>query len=56
MFNLYSEWLTKKAFDGSGDFNIGGQIIEMVKYADDLMLMAKEENVLKGMIDNLTEV
>jgi hypothetical protein len=27
-----------------------------VKYADDLVLMAKEEMVLQGMIDKLTEI
>jgi hypothetical protein len=27
-----------------------------VKYADDLVLMAKEETVLQGMIDELTEI
>ena len=41
--------------DGLGDFNIGGQIIHTVKYADDLVLMAKEETVLQGMIDKLIE-
>ena len=46
LFNLYSEWLTKGALDGLGDFNIGGQIIQTVKYADDLALMSKEETVL----------
>ena len=40
---MYSECFTKEALDGSGDFNIGGQIIQTVKYADDLVLMAKEE-------------
>ena len=49
LFNLYSESLTKDALDGLGDFNIGGQIIQTVKYADDLVLMAKEETVLQGM-------
>ena len=39
-----------------GDFNIGGQIIQTVKYADDLVLMAKEETVLQGMIDKLIEI
>ena len=43
--NLYSEWLTKEAVDGLGDLNIGGQIIQTVKYADDLALMSKEETV-----------
>jgi hypothetical protein len=27
-----------------------------VRYADDLVLLAKEETVLQGMIDNLIEV
>ena len=43
------------ALDGHGDLNIGGQIIEIVKYADDLVLMAKEEAVLQVMIDKLIE-
>ena len=52
---MYSECLTKEALDGLGDFNIAGQIIQTVKYADDLVLMAKEETVLQGMIDKLIE-
>ena len=56
LFNLYIEYLAKEALDGLGDFNIGGQIIQSVKYADDLVLMAKEETVLQGMIDKLTEI
>ena len=55
LFNLYSKCLTKEALDGLGDFNIGGQIIQTVKYADVLVLMAKEETVLQGMIDKLIE-
>ena len=39
VFNLNSECLTKEALDGLGDFNIGGQIIQTVKYADDLVLI-----------------
>ena len=56
LFNLYSECLTKEALDGLGDFNIGGQIIQTVRYADDLILMTKEETVLQGMIDKLIEI
>ena len=56
LFNLYSECLTKEALDGLRDFNIGGKITQTVKYADDLVLMAKEEKVLQGMIDNLIEI
>ena len=51
LFNLYSECLTKEALQGFGDFKIGGQIIHTVKYADDLVLLAKEEKVLQDMID-----
>ena len=51
-----NECLTKDALDGLGDFNIGGQIIQTVKYVDDPVLMAKEETVLQGIIDKLTEI
>jgi len=53
LFNLYREFFTKEALDKLGDFKIGGQIIQPVKYADDLVLMAKEETVPQGMIDKL---
>jgi len=52
---LYSECLTKEALDGLGDFNIGGQIIQTMKYADDLLLMAQVETGIQGMIDKLIE-
>ena len=35
---------------------IGQCIIQTVKYADDFVLMAKEEKVLQGMIDKLIEI
>jgi hypothetical protein len=37
--------------EGFGDFKIGGQIIHNVKYAEDLVLLAKEEKVIQDMID-----
>ena len=55
LFNFYIECLTKEALDGVVDFKVGGQTIQTVKYADDLVLMAKEETVLQGMIDKLIE-
>ena len=45
-----------EVLEGFGDFKIGGQIIHTVKYADDLVLLAKEEKVLQDMIDKLTEI
>ena len=56
LFNLYSECLTKEALEGFVDFKIGGQIINTLKYADDLLLLAKEEKVLEDMIDKLIEI
>ena len=56
LFNLYKECLIKEALEGFLDFKIGGKIINALKYADDLVLMAKEEKVLHDMIDNLIEI
>jgi hypothetical protein len=56
LFNLYSECLTKEALKGFGDFKIGRQIIHTVKYADELVLLAKEEKVLQDMIDKLIKI
>jgi len=56
LFNLYSECLTKRALEGFGGFKIGGQIIHTVKYADALVLLAKEGRVLQDMIDKLIEI
>jgi hypothetical protein len=56
MFNLYSECLTKGDLEGCEDFKIWGQIIHTVKYADDLVLLAKEEEVLQDIIYKLIEI
>jgi hypothetical protein len=56
LFNLYSEYLTREALEGFADFKIGGQVLHTVKYADDLVLLAKEEKVLQGMVDRLIEI
>ena len=56
LFNVYSACLTKEALEVFGDFKIGGQIIHTVTYADDLVLLAKEEKVLHDMIDKIIEI
>jgi hypothetical protein len=56
LFNLYSEYLTRVALERLGDFKIGGQIIHTMKYADDLVLLAKEKKVLQDMIGKLIEI
>jgi len=48
--------LPMKLWKGLEDFKIGRQIIHTVKYADDLVLLAKEEKVLHDMIDKLIEI
>jgi hypothetical protein len=54
LFNLHSKYVTKEALEGLGDFKIG-QVICTVNYADDLVLLAKEETVIQGIIDRLNE-
>jgi hypothetical protein len=56
LFKLYNECLTKEALEVFGDFNVGEQIIHTVKYAGDLVLLAKKEKVLQDMIDKLIEI
>jgi len=56
LFDLYSECLTKDALEWFGDLKIGGQIIHTVRYADDLVLLAKERKVLQEMIEKLIEI
>jgi hypothetical protein len=56
LFNLYGECLTKEALEGFGDLKVGGQIINTVKYADELVLLAEEEMMLLDMINKLIEI
>jgi hypothetical protein len=51
---LHSECLIKEAPEGFGDFNIG-QAILTAKYAGGLLLLAKKETALQGMIYRLIE-
>jgi hypothetical protein len=55
LFYWCSECLAKEALEEFGDLKIGGQIINTVKYAGDLVLLAKGEMVLQDMIDKLIE-
>jgi hypothetical protein len=52
---LTRQILSSKALEGIRDFKIG-QVISAVKYANDLVLLAKEETMLQGMIDRLIEI
>ena len=43
--------LTRKLSKGFGDFKIVAKVIHTVKYADDLVLLVKEETVLQCIVD-----
>jgi hypothetical protein len=42
LLSLYSKYVTKKAFERFGHFKVVRQLFRVVKYADDLVLLAKE--------------
>ena len=49
------KYLTKKALEGCGHSKIG-KVIRTVKYANEILLVAKEETVLQRMDDRLIEI
>ena len=53
---IFSCHLTSEALKGFGNFPIRGQATCIVKYADDLVLLAKEGTVLQGMTDRLIKI
>jgi hypothetical protein len=55
LFDAYSNYLANESLEGFEDFKIG-QVIRTVKCADDLLLLAKEEAVLQGMIEGLIAI
>jgi hypothetical protein len=49
------EYCTKEYHEVSGDVKLG-QVMRTVKYADGLVLLAKEEEMLRGLTYRLTEI
>jgi hypothetical protein len=56
LFNLYNEYLSKGTLEVFGGFKIGRQVNGNVKYADDLVLLAKEDALLQGITESLHEI
>jgi len=56
VFQWYSKYLTNEVLEGFRDLKIGRQVILTVKYANDIVLMAKEETVIVCMIDTMNEI
>jgi hypothetical protein len=52
LFNVYSKYLNKEALESFGDFIIGGQVILTVKYAVNLVLLAKENCCYRALLKN----
>jgi len=48
--------LPKEVLEGFGYFKRRGQVFRTVNCTDDLVLPAKEETVLQGMIDSTSEI
>jgi len=53
---LLQQILNTEALKVFGDFRVRGQVIHTVKYADNLVLLAKAEAVLQSMIERLVDV
>jgi Reverse transcriptase (RNA-dependent DNA polymerase). len=52
LFNLYGEYLMNEALTEVGEFNIGGKIINKVRFADD---KAKIQAELQDMVNRLVD-
>ena len=53
--NIYGEYLMKEALTEVGDFNIGGRIINKVRFADDTAIIAKTQEELQDMVNRLVD-
>ena len=53
IFNIYRRCLIKKSLEGFGDLKKEENVILIVKYADELVLLAKEEALLNSIIAKL---
>jgi hypothetical protein len=45
LLKFYSEYLTREALEGFGDFKIEGKVIRTLNCGDDLVLLAEEDAV-----------
>jgi len=56
LFNFYNEYLIKETLKVFEDFRIRRQIIRNVKSADDIVLLVKEEKVVRDTLDRLIDI
>ena len=55
LFNLYGEYLMKKAFAEVGDSKIGGRVINKVRFEDDRVIIVKTQEELQDMLNRLVD-
>ena len=55
LYNLYAEWLDNEELEGVGDFAREARVISTPNYADELMLLAKDQQTLQDTIYTLVE-
>ena len=53
MFNIYTEYLIREALGDGKGININGQNITNIRYVDDTIILAENEQQLQHMIDKL---
>lgn len=53
LLNFHGEYLINETFESCGNVKIGRQVTCAVKYVNDLVLLAKETAVLRGVIERL---
>jgi len=54
-FNFYSDYNNKETLQGFVDFKPGWHVLRTVQYAGDVVLLGKEEAVLRSMTDRQVE-
>ena len=55
LFNMYSEIIMRNALDNTIGFNIGGNMINNLRYADDTTLIAANKNDLEKLIKSIKD-
>jgi len=55
LFNIYLEELVRDCFEENGGVKVGGRTIKCIRFADDMALLAENENIMNRMLAELNE-
>jgi hypothetical protein len=56
VFIFYKLYLTKGVAEKFRDLQIAGKKLRTLQYADDFVLLVREESVLQGIVNTITEI